>query len=281
VGNIESFDNLQQIWTNAEAQVIQKDIAQKLYTQCAVEHCGIQRGNIMQSGYYINVCMDDSCNLACASCRTHAIMHSQGPEYLARAQRVQHFLRLLQDFDQALTIVLIGNGDPLASTVMRPVVLNWRPKPHQRVVLFTNGLLMKKLLPQSSILPHISEFQISVDAGTAAVYEKVRRPGRFDVLTENLEWLVQNRPDPASVVLKFTMGAANAKDLVNFSQMCKTYGFRGQVTKLDDWNTFDDFASEAVLDHDDHPLHAVAVEQIRTVASHAHMWLSPTLKKLI
>jgi hypothetical protein len=63
--------------------------------------------------------------------------------------------------------------------------------------------------------------------------------------------------------------------------MCKTYGFRGQVTKLDDWNTFDDFASEAVLDHDDHPLHAVAVEQIRTVASHAHMWLSPTLKKLI
>jgi hypothetical protein len=142
-------------------------------------------------------------------------------------------------------------------------------------------LLMKKLLPDSAILPHITQFQISVDAGTKQTYEVVRRPGRYEVLRENLDWLAQNLPPAATVILKFTISAMNAKDLVNFSEMCKTYGFQGEVTKLDDWNTFDDFSSQEVILNTDHAMHAIAIENLKIVSQHQHIHLSPLFKKYI
>ena len=281
VGNIESFDSLDQVWKNDIAQKLQQDIDDKNYTNCAVEHCGILYHDVIQPTYRINVALDNSCNLSCPSCRRDIINHTRGPEYETRLQRVNHFLKLLRGFSKPLSIILIGNGDPLASTVMRPIVLNWQPKENQKVILFTNGLLMKKLLPDSNILSHIEQFQISVDAGTKEVYERVRRPGRYDILRENLDWLVQNRPQQSSVILKFTLSAANANDVVNFSEMCKNYNFRGEVTKLDDWGTFDDFQSQEVIHNVDHPLHLIAVEQIKEVSTHKHISLSPTFNKLI
>lgn len=280
-GNIESFDTLDQVWNNPIAKQLQQDISAKNYTQCAVEHCGVMYRDMIEDSYYINVALDNSCNLACPSCRREMINHTQGPEYAARQRRVDHFLQLLQRFDQPLRMILIGNGDPLASAVMRPIVLNWQPKSNQSVILFTNGLLMKKLLPDSAILPHITQFQISVDAGTKHTYETVRRPGRYEVLRENLDWLAQNLPRSATVILKFTISAMNAKDLVNFSEMCKTYGFRGEVTKLDDWNTFDDFSSQEVILNTNHVLHATAIENLKIVSQHQHIHLSPLFKKYI
>ena len=281
VGNIESFNSLDEVWTNGIAQRLQNDIDNKNYNNCAVEHCGILHRHVIQSDYRINVALDNSCNLSCPSCRRSMINHTQGPEYETKLQRVNHFLKLLKEFNKSVSVILIGNGDPLASAIIRPLVLAWQPKVNQKIILFTNGLLMKKVLPSSNIFSHIEEFQISVDAGTKEVYEIVRRPGRYDSLRENLDWLSENRPKNSSVILKFTLSAANATDIVNFSEMCKHYNFRGIVTKLDDWGTFDDFHSQEVVENTNHPLHSIAVEQIRQVAKHKHIELSSTFNNLL
>jgi MoaA/NifB/PqqE/SkfB family radical SAM enzyme len=140
---------------------------------------------------------------------------------------------------------------------------------------------MKKLLPSSNILPNISEFQISVDAGSKEIYEQVRRPGKFEVLRENLDWLVKNRPANSNVILKFTISAANALDVENFSNMCTHYGFRGEITKLDDWGTFDDFDSQDVIDNTNHHLHNTAIQQLTAVSKNKNIWLSPYFSKLL
>lgn len=281
VGNIESFDRLEDIWSNPIATELQQDIVEKKFTNCAVEHCGILYDDIYHPTYRINVALDNSCNLSCPSCRRDMINLTQGEEFDERSKRVNHFLKLLQKFTAPMTIVLIGNGDPLASTIMRPLVLNWNPNDSQKVILFTNGLLMKKLLPESNILPNIWEFWISVDAGSKEVYEQVRRPGKYDVLRENLDWLVENKPDTALVTLKFTVSSSNAADIENFCSLCNHYGFEGEITKLDDWGTFDNFSSHEVIDNTKHLMHNIAIEQLKSVSKNPHMHLSPYFKKLL
>jgi len=281
VGNIESFDQLDDIWNNPVAFELQQDVTEKKFTNCAVEHCGILYQDIHQPHYRINVALDNSCNLACPSCRREMINFTEGPVFDERANRVNHFLKLLQNFNKPMTIILIGNGDPLASTIMRPLVLNWRPATNQKIILFTNGLLMKKLLPDSTILPSIWEFHISVDAGSKEVYEKVRRPGKYEILRENLDWLSQNKPDTALVTLKFTVSAENASDIENFTALCEHYGFQGEITKLDDWGTFDNFTSQEVIDNTTHPMHNIAIQQLANVSKKGHMHLSPYFNKLL
>lgn len=280
-GNISSFNSLEEIWNNPQAKIIQQDILDKTYKNCAVEKCGILDRNVTQLEYRINYCPDNSCNLACPSCRREMINYTNGEVFDSRADKVNHFLSLLEKFDKPLSIILIGNGDPLASLIMRPLVLNWQPKDRQKIILFTNGLLLKKLLPDSPVLPFISEFQISVDAGTKEVYENVRRPGRFETLIENLDWLAINRPGKSTVSLKFTISAGNAGDLVNFAKLCERYQFRGEISNLIDWSTFDNFTSHEVIDNTAHELHATAVEQLRAVAKSPYLNFTPNLRKLI
>lgn len=281
VGNIESFQSLEDIWNNPIAQEIQQDVTDKKFTHCAVDHCGILNHDILQPTYRINVALDTSCNLSCPTCRREMINFTSGPVYEERLQRVNHFLKLLEKFHHPMTIILIGNGDPLASTIMRPVVLNWQPKHNQKVILFTNGLLMKKLLPDSSILHSVSEFHISVDAGSKEVYEQVRQPGKYEVLRENLDWLKNNLPAESQVILKFTLSADNVNDVENFSKMCEHYQFRGEITKLDDWGTFDDFDSKEVVDNVNHNLHKKAIAQIRLAKTQKQIWVSPAFDKLL
>ena len=279
-GNISDFTRLEQVWDNPVAHDIQQDVVDKKYTYCAVEHCGILYHNQVYPEYRINVAIDDSCNLACPTCRRGMINHNKGPEFDKKLAQVHRFVKLLNDFDHPTTVILTGTGDPLASLIMRPLLLDWVPKKDHKVILFTNGLLMEKLLPNSRILPNISEFQLSIDAGTAEVYEQVRKPGRFSILLQNLDWLRENRGN-ALVRLKFVVSAANALDIVNFANLCYHYNFIGEITKLDDWGTFDDFASQNVIDNPSHPKYPETLEQLRTVSTMKHIELSPIFTKLL
>lgn len=281
VGKITDFDRLEDVWNNTTAKELQQDIADKKFTYCAVEHCGIVDKDILLDRYYVSINIDESCNLACPSCRKEQINHLSGSIFEEKQRYIDHFVKLINCFDQPLHLTMSGNGDPLASASMRPLVLNWVPKANQTIKLFTNGLLMKKLLPDSSIFSNISEFQISVDAGSATVYEVVRRPGKFSVLQDNLQWLSRNRLPDTQVSLLLCVSANNAADIVNFADMCNKFGFIGSVTKLDNWYTFDNFADYDVVGNLDHPLRNTALEQLRIVNKMSHITINPFLQKFL
>lgn len=281
VGKITDFTKLEDIWNNSKSKILQQDIQDKKYTYCAVKHCGIIYNDIIDEKYYINVALDDSCNIACPSCRTHIKNYTSGPVFDERLGQVKHFVDLLNNFSEPFNILLSGSGDVLASKIMRPLVLNWQPKEHQEITLFTNGLLMKKMLPKTEFVNHVNSFWISVDAGTKEIYENVRRPATYEKMRENLDWLAENRRSDQEVILKFTLSAENVTDLLAFSEMCKFYNFKGDITKLDDWGTFNNFNHHDVIGNLLHPLHVYALEQLKEIQNESHLYLSPALTELL
>lgn len=273
IGSITDFNDLNEVWNSPTAKALQSDISQKLYTHCAVDRCSILNANVILKKYTVSINIDESCNLACPSCRPNAFMLSSGSEFELKSNRVHHIVKLLESFDKPVHVIMSGNGDPLASSIMRPLIHQWVPKPDQTMRLFTNGLLLKKQLADSPVVSHITQYFISMDAGSATVYENVRRPGKWTNLIENLDFLrevVDNTG--AEVLLKFVLQEANWRDLENFALLCEHYKFKGHVSILEDWGTFgSEFSRHNVLDPN-HPDYNAALKEIKRIISQYHKW---------
>jgi sulfatase maturation enzyme AslB (radical SAM superfamily) len=278
VGKVQDFLTLDDVFSSSIAQKLRTDIFEKKYTWCAVTHCGIVEASKYPTKYVISINIDESCNLACPSCRNDLITHSSGPEFDRKVNDVNRIVNWLEQFDQPLVVVLTGNGDPFASQIIRKLIHNHIPKANQTFKIKTNGLLIKKQIPNSSIINNIEEFSISIDAGTKAVYEDVRRPGKWEVLIENLDWLADKN---YVVHLNFVLQKKNFRDLINFIILCDSYGYFGNITGLEDWATFNYYENN-VLDKN-HLDHQECIEILRqAVASkNKRIFLSPPIRNLI
>lgn len=296
VGKVEDFDSLPEIWHSARTKTLQQDIASKKFTWCAVQHCGIQYQNILQNYYSLAISVDDSCNLACPSCRRQQLMLDQGPEFDLKQRQIYKIMSWLENFDQPIFITMTGNGDPLASKIMRPLIQTYEPKTQQRFNLKTNGLLLKKIMPYTALKKAIAGYQISVDAGSRVIYENVRRPGKWSVLLDNLEWLSHNRGN-ANVSLNFVIQRNNLDDIDAFIDLCVKYQFRAEFSALFDWGTWNaepvttpdswtiqngTFADHNVANQN-HVLHKKFVEVINKVYNSRlpYVSLSPFFKKFL
>lgn len=237
VGKVTDFDSLQDLFNSPIARVLQQDIDDKKFTWCAVEHCNIKNQSIIKNKFELAINIDESCNLSCPSCRRDSIMYTSGPEVEKKQQDVDRIMSWLEKFNEPIHIILSGNGDPLASNVIRPLIKTYQPKSNQTFRLFTNGLLIKKQLDTSPLLQNITEFFISIDAGSPEVYEKVRVGGSWKVLLENFQYLKEQKKQH-KVNLNFAVQNSNWHDLPNFVDLCLFYGFRATIHQLDDWGTW-------------------------------------------
>jgi molybdenum cofactor biosynthesis enzyme MoaA len=267
VGHIMQFERLEDIWLSPVAQQLQATITDRTYAECAVDRCGILDGDILQDYYTVSINIDESCNLSCASCRSEPIMLSSGPDYEDKLAWSRHIVRLLTASDLPMKIIMSGNGDPLASSIMRPIVHEFEPKLNQTVRLYTNGLLLEKQLTDNIMIGNITEYFISVDAGSPDIYEQVRRGGSWPHLMRNFDFLqpVAERLG-AHVLLLFVLQQANYQDMENFILLCIRYGFRGWINRVEDWGTWgSDFAAHDVIGNTAHELHEPTVENLRSV----------------
>lgn len=237
VGRVSDFATIQDVFSSAAAKLIQDDVAQGNFSWCAVDHCGIRSGDKLKDRLDLIINIDQSCNLHCPSCRRDPVMISQGPEYDSKLADIERIMSWLELYDQPVHITMSGNGDPLASHIMRPLIKQLKPKPNQTFTIFTNGLLIKKQLSDSTVWSNIENFKISVDAGSSAVYEDVRRPGNWNVLLQNLDY-VRDMGKSRNTLLNFALQKKNYQDLPKFVQLCQHYGFVGNVHQLDDWGTW-------------------------------------------
>ena len=237
VGQVQDFATFEDVWNSPTAKILQQDIDSKKFTWCAVEHCGIKQRSIKQARYELSINIDESCNLHCPSCRRESIMHLSGSAVDKKIQDIERVLSWLELFEHPIHIVLSGNGDPLASTIIRPLIKKYKPKNNQTFKFFTNGLLIKKQLADASILNNITEFSISVDAGSQLVYENVRRGGSWSMLLENFDYLKSIDKNELTT-LNFAVQQSNFKDLQNFVDLCKHYNFNAAIHGLDNWGTW-------------------------------------------
>ena len=245
VGQVFDFESLQDIFASENAKTLQDDIDKKKYTWCAVQHCGIKQSNIDNKHYQIIINIDRSCNLQCPSCRKDKFMITTGSEYDKKLQAAEKILTWLEKLNDKVSITMSGDGDPLASPIMRPIVKNWKSKSTQQVMLKTNGMLLRKQLADSEIL-HNAKLAISIDAGSKSVFETVRLGGNWKILLDNFDFLVE-RNKQSSTTLYFALQNNNYLDVENFMSVCDKYKFNGIIHGLDDWGTW---ANKTVVNPD-------------------------------
>lgn len=268
VGNIDSFATLADVWASNTATQLQKDIDSGAFTHCAVDRCGVIDSQLNYKIHTVSINIDQSCNLECPSCRPHKIMITRGSDYEEKLKRTQHLRQLLEEFTEPCHIVMSGNGDPLASSIMRPLIREFKPRATQTIRLFTNGLLLEKQLADAPILSHITQYFISIDAGSAGVYEQVRRGGQWDNLVSNLTWLKNNTK--AEVLLMFVLQQSNYTDMHNFCELCEQFGFNGVINRLEDWGTWHNFDEHDVIGNTSHSKHTLAINQLQSVYQRWH-----------
>jgi hypothetical protein len=237
VGEVKDFNSIEEVFNSPVAKILQKDVTDKKFTFCAVGHCGIMSKNNTSINTCLSINIDESCNLACPSCRIEQFMVTDADELNKKSATLLKIMDWLEKYNDPIEITMSGNGDCLASAIMRPLIKTYKLKPNQYFKLFTNGLLIKKTLADAPIFNNIHNFRISVDAGSAEVYKVVRRPGKWENLLDNLDWL-DSQGVSNKISLMFVLQQKNYQDLYNFLNFCVDRGYTGYVTQLDDWCTW-------------------------------------------
>jgi MoaA/NifB/PqqE/SkfB family radical SAM enzyme len=115
-----------------------------------------------------------------------------------------------------------GGGEAFASAHYRKILaaLNGDEFPGLYVFLITNGqLLNAKRWAEFPNLPEmIGNLSVSIDAARADTYERLRRPGKWEVLMENLELMAKMRAsgEIRRFQINFVVQADNFRELPDF-----------------------------------------------------------------
>lgn len=294
VGQVQDFDSMDDVINSPVAKELQQDISDKKFTHCAVDTCGITSGDLNWETMWLQISLDESCNLACPSCRRDIITLSQGPEFDKKSMDMEKILQWMERYEEPLHVTLSSNGDPLASRIIRPLVKNYIPKDNQTFEFKTNGLLMKKHLADSPLFDNITVFSISVDAGSKEVYEDVRRPGKWEVLIENLEFLKAHGKNKL-IDIQFVVQQKNYRDLDNLVELIERFDSMATIFELQDWGTWNyedvkypdtwTIQNGTFLDQDvlrkDHPNYNKAILNLKKIASNERITFSSILKGLV
>ena len=270
VCNILDIDRLEQIWDNDTAHKIQKDVDDKKFTWCSVDHCGIRKMNQIMERHSLSINIDEGCNLACPSCRSGKINYTAGAKYETRSRVAKQLVSLINKFDNPLEIMMSGNGDPFASLIYRPLLLDMEPRDNIQIRMLTNGLLLKKIMPRVKVKDSIKHLDISIDAGDKETYEKVRRGGSWNLLIDNLDYV--KKEFDCEVTLKFVLQRDNIDSVENFIALMDDYGFSGNIMPLEDWSSMKNFSDHDVLSPD-HPLNARAMQLLDRYRNHKRLFL--------
>jgi len=262
--DIASFDK---IWQTPRAIALQQDVSSKKFTYCSVDSCNIKKQDVVFENYYINLNYDESCNLACPTCRPKAINITSGAQYEQKLKMSKHISKLISKFDQVCTINMSGNGDPFASLIYRKFLMTVNPNPKHRYRLLTNGLLLKKLLSKTKIYNNIDVIDISIDAGDQQTYERVRKGGSWSALMENLDYLKSLDLD-VLIRLNMVVQVENFHSIKHFDKLLQKYNWNGRISRLEDWSTFNKKQWQwRNISDKSHPLHGNLEQQIKNITN--------------
>ncbi|MBV8546540.1 MAG: radical SAM protein, partial [Acidobacteria bacterium] len=263
-GNVVEADSPDDVWNSSGAEEIRRSILDGDYSYCSRTLCPmIANGNLPRTGEVteprlrriidqhqtilddgprlIALGHDSSCNLACPSCRVGIVMADKAQNERLDRARDTVILPLLRGREVGLH--LTAWGDPFASKHYRSILEALRDEDFNGVQLsiLTNGLALTKSVWET--MPHlrekIVELRVSVDAATKETYEDVRRPGRWEVIYENLRVMgeissagtfLRNRAnrntipgtdDAISFSLAFVVQSANFREMPAFVKLAE------------------------------------------------------------
>lgn len=218
----------------------------------------------------ISLCFDNSCNLACPSCRKDFMM--------AGSKELETIEKTMDDVSKnfgstASYISMSGTADAFASKTFRKLLINFDYEKFPKVTgiyLQTNGILLNEemwnKIEKSQKL--IRTIGISIDASTKETYEIVRRGGDWDILMENIKFISQlDKIKDFSFVVQDT----NYMEMESFYNLITSLKPKGTYkiyfSKISNWNTYtkDEFKVKEIF-NENHPEFELFLKELSKVA---------------
>jgi sulfatase maturation enzyme AslB (radical SAM superfamily) len=210
-----------------------------------------------------NLCYDESCNLACPSCRVNKLNINEGEKYerklLIQSKIIEEVFG--ESHNRVCRVSVTGSGDPFGSKIFRELLfgIDGSKYPNVKINLQTNGVMFTEKYwdKMSRIHNNIDTVLISLDAGTEEAYKFTRRGGNWNAVMKNLEFISElKRHNKINYLrLDFVVQQKNYKEMVQFINIGKKFKVDSCYFSLvADWGTWsiDEYKSHAIW-KTDHP----------------------------
>jgi sulfatase maturation enzyme AslB (radical SAM superfamily) len=166
-------------------------------------------------------------------------------------------------------VVVTGSGDPLACPSIRKLLTDFDAEkyPETKIYLLTNGLLVPKYWDK---IKHntFATIDISIDAGTPATYELVRRKAKWSELISALEFVASVRGRFEAIMINMTVMKENFREIPRFIALGERYGFFVRFNEVRTGGDLDD--SSNIFAHPELPEYQEFVTIIKEQKQKAH-----------
>ena len=221
-----------------------------------------------------NFAYDESCNLACPSCRTDSIGHVRGEQYQIRQSIQKQLVEYLNavGIEQVGRVNISGSGEPFASKVFKEFLFSFdgAKYPGLDINIQSNGLLFNETAwaRMKKIHSNVNEVLISIDATSQETYRIVRVNGDFNVLIRNLQFLsgLAQVGKIKRFMLAFVVQQRNYQEMQQAIILTKKLGAERIVFNLlNDWETWskEEYTRHAVWKNF-HPEFPQFLEQLKS-----------------
>jgi MoaA/NifB/PqqE/SkfB family radical SAM enzyme len=207
-----------------------------------------------------NMAYDETCNLACPSCRDTVKIYKDGPEKDLRTEIQDKLLSEFKSFgkDHSGRFNISGSGEAFISRVFTDFLFNFdgQEYPNMDVNIQSNGVLFTKANweKMEKIHGNINEVLISLDASDPETYKKIRVNGSFEKLLANLEFLSSLRAQGKirRLMLAFVVQKNNFREMpeaIRIAQQLKTDLIVFNL--LNDWGSWtkEEYEQNAIWKH--------------------------------
>jgi hypothetical protein len=284
IGSLLEAESPDAVWNSPAAAVIRRSILDGDFRYCSRTMCSYLNTqklprrsemvdaemrrqietdavHVEQAPRMVELNHDPTCNLACPSCRVELITKSTEADAHAPAT-ARTILPLLKRVTGQTYIT--GGGEAFASRHFRGILraLNRAEYPGLRVYLITNGQLLTpaRWREYPDLPAMLSIVSVSMDAARPETYERLRRPGKWEPLMENLRFLARMRRDGEvpRIGLNFCVQRDNFREMLEFVALGDELGVDTLwFQRLVNYGTYDEatFAGLNVSSpsHPDHP----------------------------
>ena len=238
IGNVFDKDFFR-VWHSNTMQSIRSSANQGDYTLCAANECPNvhvlpdKQQDLVASPLpnRIMLTIDQSCNLACASCRLQPTID----KHHHKARRIlDHVFGYYTKYAVPVEIFCDGFGDVFASRSYLDFFKETLLPKNVQLTITTNGTQIHKyhdLIDKLS--PNIHSFVISFDAGTKDTYQ-ITRGSDWQQLCDNVGWLNQQG---ITVHSQFVLQRVNQHEIIDYHRLGTEFQFKTMAMQLlDRWD---------------------------------------------
>ncbi len=269
IGNINEKNTLE-IWNSEAAKDIRTSILDGSFKYCnncpylhnkngpvcdqPSDHYFIDivqnKRTIIDNPRWLNLAYDQSCNLACPSCRTEFIqIHDKKYDDTKKLQD-----RLLEELKNKLEwLYITGSGDPFGSRLFRELLCSMKEidYPNINLYLHTNAIMLNEGMwdKMAGIRNAVKWIHVSIDAATDKTYAVNRKGGKWDKLQSNLKFISQLRINgPVNKFeISFVVQQNNWREMEAFVDIGKSLKVdRIMFNPIDNWRNDSAFLEKAV-----------------------------------